>query len=224
MWTFAVTTVCAGPQKHNCSAVHHVPWSWSSPSGVCNGCPSACQMLLQQCRGASEKYFFICVPLTSLLPSTLSSSGKVIPAGSRLVCPGEGCHTYHRGAGQRAKSQHMGDAALGPRSHPLYNRKSCRGLLEQKQVSVRRIFFRNLAWSFSHVFPQDKITNPAPILAWFLGIQASQLDFVHGLCYSVFTYSAGPSLIPSKTVPWRCTAMASQGKGFSKDYASHFLG
>lgn len=77
---------------------------------------------------------------------------------------------------------------------------------------------------FLPVFPQEKITNPGPILAWFLRIQASELDFVHGLCSCGFTYSAGLSLIPSKAVLWRCTIMASEGKGFPKDYVSHFLG
>lgn len=59
---------------------------------------------------------------------------------------------------------------------------------------------QEICLDFFHVSPWEKFTNPASILAQFFIIWASKLDVVHGLCYCVFIYSAGPSLIPKKAV------------------------
>lgn len=86
MWTTATYTSQCVLDLKSTTALHRVLWSWSSPSGVWIGCPSSCQMLLRQHRAAAEKYSSISVPLTSLPPSALSTSRRLMPEGSWLVC------------------------------------------------------------------------------------------------------------------------------------------
>lgn len=160
---------------------------------MCAGCPFALQRLLRQQRTALKKDLLMCVPLTSLPPSTLSFSDRMMPAG--WVCLQWRVFSDCTGAAQGDKSACMSLSSGYIFSPPLQQK-----ILDQEQASVTRIFLRKFAWTSFHVSPWERFTNPASILAQFLIIWPSKLDVLHGLCYCGFIYSSGPSLIPKKAV------------------------